>query len=455
MILRGRLPRNGIVLMNDDLTIDFKWMGDTGGGAFDRAFAAEIGLKLGDQWLTELAERESQTTMTHVRACAYTLARWLAGNWWRLRWEPETRSSPSDAEWRMAHSIANAGGGFAWPNIVFASDGESLAVASFRRLRAEAHEPLRYLNEIHGRITAGEFERRIDAYIQAVLTRRAAFKIDDDDLAQLWSEVLAERQDPEAADWRRLEALCGYDPDEAPEALIEVLCQDELKLGKRALEEVAAHGRHQTETVLSSIRDLASAKGSPGAGGFRCRPRELRSRPRYQTGMRPWERAAKLAKLARKEWDLKHGKVYDLDLGDILGIPRKAFKDGSDRAATPFHLALRNNGESSRLYFASSYGANRRFAACRLLGHWLDKGDNPERLIPATEAKTAEQQFQRAFAQEFLCPFEALKDHLAQDPPSSEDIEDAAAHFDVSPLLVRTLLVNKGEMDRESLNWAA
>ncbi|MCC5840005.1 MAG: hypothetical protein JJT96_07765 [Opitutales bacterium] len=441
--------------MIDELNIDFKWMGGPQGFAFNQAFAAEIGIRLNDQWMTELEELESRTTMTHLRGCAHTLARWLAGNWWRLRCEPETRDARNDPDWRMVHSVANAGGGFAWPNVVFASDGESVAVASFPRLKAKPHEPLRYLNAVYGRLTAVEFEQKIDAFIDAVVSRHGAFAIMDDDLPQLWAEVKGERQDPKASHWRRLEALCGYDPDEAPEALIEALIDDKFNLGSRALEEIAAQGRHSTPAVISSIENLASAKGRPRNGGFHCRPELLKKRPKYKKASRPWERAAELARAARAAWNLGNGPISDSDLSDLLKISKSAFKDRSEKANTPIPLALRTNDSGANFYFNSSWGTSRRFAASRLLGHWLERSGNTDRLIPATDVKTADQQFQRAFAQEFLCPFSSLRDRLPLELPTSEDIEDAAAHFHVSPLVVRTLLVNRGEMDRESLTWAA
>jgi Zn-dependent peptidase ImmA (M78 family) len=78
---------------------------------------------------------------------------------------------------------------------------------------------------------------------------------------------------------------------------------------------------------------------------------------------------------------------------------------------------------------------------------------NQEKLLPATHAKTARQKFQRAFAQEFLCPIEALKQKLETSQPNEDDISNAAKYFYVSPLLVRTTLVNKGALDREALTW--
>jgi Zn-dependent peptidase ImmA (M78 family) len=72
--------------------------------------------------------------------------------------------------------------------------------------------------------------------------------------------------------------------------------------------------------------------------------------------------------------------------------------------------------------------------------------------LPATGVYTQRQKFQRAFAQEFLCPFMALREFLGKDRPDDEAIEEAASHFQVSPLLIRSALVNKGILERETLS---
>ena len=92
----------------------------------------------------------------------------------------------------------------------------------------------------------------------------------------------------------------------------------------------------------------------------------------------------------------------------------------------------------------------RRFALARLVGdHVVAKP--ADQWLPATETKTERQKFQRAFAQEFLCPYSELSEFLGTDQPDDYQIEEAADHFDVSPMLVSTTLVNKGAMDRSSL----
>lgn len=102
------------------------------------------------------------------------------------------------------------------------------------------------------------------------------------------------------------------------------------------------------------------------------------------------------------------------------------------------------------MYLERRLPTSRRFAFLRLVGDHLTS--TPEdMLLPATEARTARQKIQRAFAQEFLCPFRDLRAFLGTDSPTDEHLEQAADTFRVSPLLVRTTLVNRGMLPRESL----
>jgi hypothetical protein len=282
-----------------------------------------------------------------------------------------------------------------------------------------------------------------------------ALEIVGDNLINLWAEVQAERHNPEAAQWRKLEALCGYDPDEAPATMIEMLIEDKERLGIEALEEVAAQGRHSTAKLLKPILALANSNTKPTAGGFRGKMPEIKAAAKkYDSTARPWQQATELAQLARKEWGLDNNPVTNKQLAELLGTKPRAFTDrATSTAPMPIILCSGNKGTFD-LYFDSEWATSRRFASSRLLGDHLNRSDG-ERLTPATRAKTSRQQFQRAFAQEFLCPFDALIEKIQTDQPDEEDIAEAAAHFEVSPLMVRTTLVNNGEMDRETLSWVA
>jgi hypothetical protein len=78
-------------------------------------------------------------------------------------------------------------------------------------------------------------------------------------------------------------------------------------------------------------------------------------------------------------------------------------------------------------------------------------GSSGARLMSATRAYTYRQKMQRSFAAELLSPFEAVEEMLAGDY-SAENQQDAAQHFQVSDLTIRTLLVNHGRLERENLD---
>ena len=67
-----------------------------------------------------------------------------------------------------------------------------------------------------------------------------------------------------------------------------------------------------------------------------------------------------------------------------------------------------------------------------------------ERLLPITESYTPRQQFQRAFATEFLCPVESLKDFIGNRPPDADLVVEAASRYQVSTMLIERALINNG-----------
>ena len=109
------------------------------------------------------------------------------------------------------------------------------------------------------------------------------------------------------------------------------------------------------------------------------------------------------------------------------------------------------NGVPDRLDIClnTSYPTNHRFALLRLVGDRLYAPDT-DKFLPVTTVKTARQKFQRAYAQEFLCHSDALKDFVGEDF-GEEKLDEAAHYFNVSTRLIETTLVNKGFIDRGSL----
>ncbi|MBF0284322.1 MAG: hypothetical protein HQL51_07670 [Magnetococcales bacterium] len=131
-------------------------------------------------------------------------------------------------------------------------------------------------------------------------------------------------------------------------------------------------------------------------------------------------------------------------LGELLSLQPEIFASASrEFSEAPLSLAIhRWRGDRLSLYFRRSRVTGRRFEASRWIADhfWASPGDH---WLPAAETRTARQQFQRAFAAEFLCPIEALRDLLGDDL-SEERLEESRDHFIVSPLMVRSHLANHG-----------
>lgn len=414
----------------------------------DEITFSQISIRADGHVLTEVEDLLARTVRDYVRVSAYRLAHWLASNWWRIRWEPENDS----VDWQMAHRLGGAGGGYVWPEVRFCSDGEFVAVQS-RATRNSPSEQVRYLNNVECLIPGSRLEQGVDDFVEAVIERLATQAAKEDDLSVLWSEIRQERSDAAMSAFRRMEALMGFDPDAAPADLMETVEKAGAELGDDAIEEIAAAFRENAPKEMEAFKEVEQTE--PIALLF-PNPNDLSddaSEAVSDSPLLPWQRAEKLARRTRQRWGLGTDPLSDEKLSELFSFSPKELesRSPSDREYLHMTAGLRSDGaDRVNVYLNRHNGTGRRFALARVVADHLHAKEN-DRLLPATEAKTARQKFQRAFAQEFLCPFEPLQEFLGPGKASTERMEDAASHFGVSPLLVRTTLVNRGVLERDAL----
>lgn len=195
--------------MPADFSIDTEWFESDVGPAEDRATAAWLTIRCGDQIATDI-QRQSEDRIEHaIPVSVYPLALWFATNWWRLRFEGAA-ADLSNLSWRLAHEMPAAGGGFVWPRIRIVSDGDMIGFSA-RPSRSFEHD-VRYLSDISARVPVVAFERAVDQFVSGVMDRLDHRLHPATELHDVWSEILAERDDPAQSTSRRLEALLGYDP---------------------------------------------------------------------------------------------------------------------------------------------------------------------------------------------------------------------------------------------------
>lgn len=371
----------------------------------------------------------------------YHAAEWFAWNWWRLRYEPRS-AAKSMLHWSFAHCMNSIGEGYVWPNLTIVSDGLRTALIAEPSSRLNA-QPFRYVGALPLVVPSSEFEAAIDAFIPRIIGRLREQAVPKTNLDRLWCDLLAERGDPAIARRRRLEALLGRDVEEA-EGAVETLIANEARLGAAAIEEVAAEAARGsgilTYTVLRDVANQLGQQASPQEGvqlqGFALTAGSA-DRPAWQIG-------AEAARVLRVQERWGDEPIVTATLAAAAGVLERAVL-GPAAGDAPISFVLEEDGGNASLVLRGRHPTGRRFDLARLIGDRLMAPRGP--LNPATRAYTYRQKAQRAFAAELLAPFEAVEDMLDGDY-SPERQQDVADHFDVSPMVVDTLLKNHGRIER-------
>jgi len=424
------------------MTFECNWLNKrklpTGLALEERQTRCELALTVNEHAVFRNEDRLNDHKVNRsMHVSTYPLAYWFATNWWRLCWEsPRKPSHLNDQEWLMSHNVGAAAAGYYWPNLTIASDGESVHLQ--QDATRETSAPLRYLDTLSEWISIEEFERSVSGFIEQSLERLSSKKVLNTNLHQLWEEVTAERSDPLLFKQRRLEARLGFDPDEAPEALISQLLSMMSKHGESAVEEIAQAVGQQAPETLSALKEKLK-------DSFRLEipaTESLHDLPTY-TGT-PWQRGYQLAGKLRELWALPKGKLDNQKFAECVSMPGEAIQR-SEHSAVPVALGRRNDPERIPFYLGKTRVEQRRFMLARLIGDAIITAPS-ESLLPCTDVGTARQKFQRAFAQEFLCPYSDVCEFLGTDSPGEEQKEAAAEHFEVSPFMISHIFENHGSL---------
>jgi hypothetical protein len=441
---------------------------------------AEIAIRADGVTLTRLMRPNDPTASDYLVAPPVQLAFWIIDHWWRLRWECLPVAGLS-SDWRLSHDLSSIGGGFAWPRLTLWGEEERVGLF-VQSDPVGVVGPVRYLVDSHVLfVPAKDFEQELDDFLSNALDSHVDDKADRAALRSALTSLLAERGDTALADWRRLEARLGYDPDEAPNRTMDDLATLAESYGLGGIEEAAAAApgadageivRQAIEAALASqiecdfgtalskgpLSLLKTASGQTATlpvinGGTGADP--VDHVPRYPTvrSEPPWKAAEQAANWMRIGLGVGGGPLRNKRLAELLGTRKEAFDPIPKLGVATRPYGIRLKSESStrdRIALRSRWPQARRFEMARALGDaiWADH----DKLGPLAASNTSRQKFQRAFAQSLLCPFDDLMAYMGAERPGASDVEAAARHFHVSERVVRTVLVNKGVLAQANLS---
>lgn len=411
----------------------------------ERACFGTLGMQLGGIWLTEGHDTLVNTVRQRPRLSAYHLARWLAWNWWRLRWEGLARKG-EEAEWGLSHRLASAGGGYLWPDLRVISDGERIRMEA-RATPSGRATPYRYLNSLSAILPGQQFEAVVDDFMAQVLARLSAQGLPDTELHTLWQQVCEERADPASHDWRRLEALMGADPDEGDPQHIQQWLDDARIVGWSGIVELAAEPHRLQVADLRRCAQTHACTLDERAGVQWATPSDALPRP--LGAIEAWHRGEEMARRLRQQEQLaEDALLVSEQLADWAGVAAGVLESVKAPQPVDASFVLPNaDQETAQLVLRQSVGRGRRFELARLLGDRLLARETGLRL--ASSSSTWRQKYQRAFAAELLCPHQLSLDlgRYTDD----EAVSQLADAYQVSELLVKTQRVNHGLEDRQAL----
>ena len=441
--------------MPNDLTISLTPEVLGSGSPEERATFGLLALTANDRLLTQGIDTDSDIVRHGPYVPGYPLAEWFVWNWWRIRWELGRPNDSTGAHrWDFAHQMPTVGDSYVWPNITIFSDGVSAFVYS-KQSSAPGAVLFRFLGADHREeVSASALEEAIDEFASNVLSRLEVDGLHETNLHRLWDDLSSERADPGLARYRKLEALLGYDPDEADEDAVQRRLHDADTLGEEAMGELAADATLDDNPMKSmawseDLSDIAERRGFDAdlRSGFSLADAAHTSKP---GATQAWRLGEQLALDVRRQAALDGERISNELLAEFAGTTTAAISDTGQRSPN-ISFALNRRNERARISLRSRYVSGRRFELARLFGDRLaytQISKLSEGLSPATRSFSYRQKMQRAFAAELLSPFVAV-DGMLRGDYSEEKQRQVATYFKVSPMTVQSQLVNHGRIRLE------
>lgn len=290
----------------------------------------------------------TRTTRETIRVSGYRLASWMVDNWWRLRYETEHDT----IDWRLAHEMSAAGGGFAWPPISVLGD-----VDVVRWIIGESNEdsvlPVHFNWPRSLEATGHDHEEGIGRFISAVVDRLQEHSTHPDIadpyrwLAIVWHEVQRERADPRKRGWRRLEAMLGFDPDAAEPHQVESLVRMSRQHGENAIEEVACYLQAGAEEATRSFLDFASSVADTMDMSILDAPRASFQKSHPAASPRAaWQLAEEQATLVRTALGISRGRVSTEQLTEPFKLSASVVEEAERTPEIQFSGAVSSQSES-------------------------------------------------------------------------------------------------------------
>lgn len=307
---------------------------------------------------------------------------------------------------------------------------------------------MRYINGTNQPVSIAipDFRQALVSFVSTVENRLHAFGLKETDLSALFSFIKEEEQSEDSKIYRKLEALMGFDPDECASDTMDYAVGLYRKYGESTLLELAPlYGKMGTTEPLKPIEQFIDAPGVYGKPAFSTKTKA--NNPQLNSA--PWMSAVESARELRSEMGNIKKPISTHSLFELLGISSSHIDKWEPVGRSSVSVGIPAGEQNFKFIPRKKHPISKRFELSRYIADCMQT--THDQWLTNTDLGTARQKYQRAFAAEFLCPIHGLVEFLAGDY-STEAIEDAAYHFDVSEQTVVSLLANNHCIEHPSSN---
>jgi hypothetical protein len=429
-----------------ELNFEFDWVDSEGiRGAELSTTWASLKIAVGDSVVTRIEDKRAKTVRDFVYVPLYPLAEWLATNWWFLTHEFQNPDRQGDREFQRRHSLGANREGYAYPDLEVVSSGSRTTLA-WKRCTPQWTR-VEFLSQ--GRLSVDRLEFRQACYelIDSVIRRLAARGIEDTLLQQEWAAVQASEEDAEELQFCHTAAGLGWDPYDLLDSERDEIFQLAHELGAFVGEAVQALNASSLRVQSSAIVSAIEYAGKNGLPLDSLRSFHVDQGDDLRNAL-PWRVGYGWARRLRQKLDVGGQPLASTEeLADALGEDQVGVDmaiqsvESLTRAPLVDGLVSLNSDETASFAFRPAGEAGRRFSFCRALGELLA---SPQAGSLITKSHTERQQFNRAFAAEFLAPSLGLKERVHRLVVHEEEVGELSEEFGVSPKVIEHQIENHG-----------
>ena len=408
------------------------------------ATLASLRIRVGEICVTEVLDKRAKSVRHNVDVPLYPFAEWLAANWWFLGHEKKNKYRECDPGFRSRHALITNREGYAYPDLEIVSSG-SVTHLVWRK-RDDAWSNVTYLADGEAWIEGEGFREDCASFIDQVTRRLGSLGIEGTYLQEEWAAV--QSASCEEARFCRTAAGLGWDPyaleDSKRNWLLALSCQSDELLAEATAVLDADSPEHGWTAITNAIRMIKSAGGCAfdrirSLRKSVCRPEDIKETT-------PWRVGYNWARQLRNDLGCEEDPLPGMaELADVIGEKRTTLDDVA--APNSFvndipmldGVVTQTDDELTALALRRLGEPGRRFHLCRAVAEVLAaRGAD----ILVTQATSARQQRNRAFAAEFLVPASALRSRIKRPIVDGDDVDELAMEFGVSSYVVEHQLQN-------------